>query len=124
MTTSISRDQGRFEWATSSFETIFAQRQNLFNPRFWRLLLDILRLNRFALDLLKSEEQSNVLVRGAGFRTTSFDDSETVAEYLEREGYSKVFRNDYLIPTTVDIWSSNSDTGFDKFPVVNLVQAM
>jgi len=124
MTTSISRDQGRLEWATSSYETIFAQRQNLFSPRFWRLLLDILRFNQFALDLLRVEEHNDVLVKGSGFRSTSVDQSETTGQYLIREGYSKAFRDDYLIPTTVDIWTSNPDTGFDKFPIATLVQCM
>ena len=36
------------EWAGSSLDTVFAQRRNLFNPRFLRMVRDILRFNKEA----------------------------------------------------------------------------
>ena len=34
------------EWSGSNLNTVFAQRRNLFNPRFIRMLRDILRFNK------------------------------------------------------------------------------
>lgn len=48
------------------------------------MVFDIFRFNYFALDLLRSEDER--------------DDADlTVAGYLEREGYSRVFKDDYLL---------------------------
>lgn len=124
MTTSISRDEGLFEWAAKSSSAIFAQRQNALNPRVWRMLFDIVRFNQFALDLLKEEEKSDILVKGSGFRNTFSKKPETIGEYLDREGYSDAFRDDYLIPTTSTIWNSSPDTGFEDFPAKAFVQFM
>ena len=55
MTFGVSRDQGRFEWAGSSLSAVFAQKQNLFSPRMWRLIFDIIRFNQFALDVLAED---------------------------------------------------------------------
>eukprot|EP01034_Spumella_vulgaris_P028201 gene28201-35018_t len=33
------------EWSGSDLNTVFAQRRNLVNPRFWRMLADVLRFN-------------------------------------------------------------------------------
>ena len=52
MTLAVSRDAGYFEWAGTSLRSIFCQPTNLFSPRFWRMLFDIIRFNHFALDLL------------------------------------------------------------------------
>ena len=51
------------EWAGANLDTVFAQRRNLFNPRFIAMLRDILRFNRqaSALALAPSAEL------GAGF---------------------------------------------------------
>ena len=34
------------EWAGANLQTVFVQKRNLFNFRFWRMLRDILRFNR------------------------------------------------------------------------------
>ena len=34
------------EWSGCDLSTVFAQRENLVNPRFWRMLKDIVRFNR------------------------------------------------------------------------------
>lgn len=107
MSFSMSRDQGKFEWAGSTFDTVFCQRSNLFSPRMWRMVFDILRFNQFAVDVL---------------RMTNPPVDETIGEYLEREGYSHVFRDRYLIPMTAAIWSTSPDKCTLDFPVVTLVR--
>ncbi|HOE44177.1 MAG TPA: NAD(P)-binding protein, partial [Rhodoferax sp.] len=45
---------GPLEWSGTSLSTVFAQRGNLLNPRFWRMLRDLLRFNSFTNQLASS----------------------------------------------------------------------
>jgi len=42
---------GHLEWSGSDLNTVFAQRSNLVNPRFLRMLRDVLRFNALATDI-------------------------------------------------------------------------
>ena len=109
MTFSVSRDGGKFEWSGES-QGIFAQRRNIFRPRHWRMIFDIVRFNQFALDLLgKDDERSRNL---------------TIGEYLDQYGYSQAFRDDYLIPMTAAVWSTSPDKASLEFPAMTLVRFM
>lgn len=128
MTFGVSRDNGLFEWAGTSISAVFAQRKNLFFPRVWRMIFDIIRFNQFALDLLKLEEKSQEytigLTNGNGHRKHHAEEQETIGQYLEREGYSDAFRDDYLIPMTAAVWSTSPDKCSLEFPAVTLVRFM
>ncbi|KAI1136663.1 FAD/NAD(P)-binding domain-containing protein [Hypoxylon sp. FL0543] len=113
MTFGVSRDRGKFEWAGTSLDAIFCQRKNIFSVRMWRLIFDIVRFNQFALDLLKDDDGDSYA------RPT-----ETIGQYLDREGYSETFRNDYLIPMTAAVWSTSPDKCALEFPAVTLVRFM
>lgn len=131
MTFGVSRDQGTFEWAGSSLSAVFAQRKNIFSPRVWRMIFDIIRFNQFALDLLKEEERSEESTKevngnGNGY-VSSFhyaESQETIGEYLDREGYSDTFKDDYLIPMTAAVWSTSPDKCSLEFPAITLVRFM
>ncbi|KAL7623987.1 hypothetical protein AAE478_005544 [Parahypoxylon ruwenzoriense] len=114
MTFGISRDRGAFEWAGTSLDSLFCQRRNLFSLKMWRLIFDIIRFNQFGLDLLKNDEN--------GAETD--ESTETIGQYLDREGYSDTFRNDYLIPMTAAVWSTSPDKCSLEFPAVTLVRFM
>jgi predicted NAD/FAD-binding protein len=120
MTFGVSRDYGLFEWAGTSLSSLFAQKENLTNPSMWRMILDIIRFNQYALDLLREDEDlqwDSPLKRANG-------KLETIGEYLDREGYSESFRNDYLIPMTAAVWSTSPDKCSLEFPAVTLVRFM
>jgi predicted NAD/FAD-binding protein len=106
MSFSVSRDKGFFEWAGSSIGALFCQRGNLFSPKMWRMMFDIVRFNQFALDVLRTDQPTD----------------ETVGQYLDREGYSNAFRNDYLIPMTAAVWSTSPDKCTLDFPAVTLIR--
>jgi len=108
MSFSVSRDQGRFEWAGSSLDAVFCQRGNLLSPSMWRMLFDIVRFNKFALDLLKSDDPTE----------------ETIGEYLHRQGYSNAFRDNYLIPMTAAVWNTSPDKCSLDFPAATLVRVL
>lgn len=118
LTFGFSRDKGRFEWANNSFDAIFCQKTNLFSPGMWRLVFDIIRFNKFALDLLKDEATSS------DEHLSSPRSLETVSHYLERHGYSDTFRNNYLIPITASLWRMSPNHCALQFPIVTLVRSM
>ena len=122
MTFGVSRDDGIFEWAGTSLSSIFAQRVNVLRPSMWRMVFDIFRFNQFALDLLLSEDE----IEEPGGRE-SFSKpprQESIGEYLDREGYSDRFRDDYLIPMTAAVWSTTPNKCSLEFPAVTLVRFM
>lgn len=108
MTFSVSRDQGLFEWAGSSLGALFCQRDNLLSPKMWRMLFDIVRFNQFALNILRDDEPAD----------------ETIGEYLDRQGYSHAFRDNYLLPMAAAVWSTSPDKCALDFPAATLVRFM
>ncbi|KAK3060268.1 hypothetical protein LTS18_008925, partial [Coniosporium uncinatum] len=110
MTFGVCRDEGKFEWSGTSLAAIFAQKRNIFSLSMWRMIFDIVRFNAFALDLLLASKQKNV------------DYDLSIGDYLEREGYSAKFRDDYLIPMTACVWSTGADKCALEFPAVTLVR--
>lgn len=107
---------------------MFAQKRNLLNPAQWRMMWDILRFNTGALELLRKG-----------------DKGESIGSYLEREGYSQAFIDNYLLvssscrcssaepiaeidpsqqPMTAAIWSTPPDKAALDFPAFTLITFM
>lgn len=114
MTFGISRDAGAFEWSGTSGGALFAQPENALKPSFWRMIFDIIRFNQCALDLLSINPASSNAVTP----------ETSIGEYLEREGYSQSFRDDYLIPMTACVWSTGADKCALEFPALTLIRFM
>ncbi|MCG5535401.1 NAD(P)/FAD-dependent oxidoreductase [Ectothiorhodospira mobilis] len=89
MSFAASVDDGRLEYAGSDLDSLFAQRRNLINPRFLRMLADILRFNRAGKRLLAEGASPDITLGG----------------YLIQAGYGPGFRDDYLLPMAAAIWS-------------------
>lgn len=83
------RDAG-IEWSGTSLDTVFAQRKNLANPKFLRMLTDVLRLSRDADRLMADPTIAEL----------------TLGQLMKREGYSDAFTDWYLIPMGDAIWST------------------
>ncbi|PSS00526.1 amine oxidase [Coniella lustricola] len=128
MTFSVSRDHGLFEWAGTSLGALFCQRRRIFSLRMWRMIFDIIRFNQFALDLLiedASGHGASPQINGNGQHSAKYShfiDEMTIGEYLDKEGYSEAFRDDYLIPMTAAVWSTKPDKCTLEFPAVTLVR--
>jgi hypothetical protein len=45
-------------------------------------------------------------------------EQESIGDYLCREGYSDVFRDDYIIPMIIAIWSTSPDKCSLEFPAI------
>ena len=48
MTFSVTIDDGRFEWGAKNFNALFGQRSNALNPKYLRLLGDVVRFMLFS----------------------------------------------------------------------------
>lgn len=91
----------------------------------WRMIFDIVRFNQYALDLLSLEEESEESptgVNGVDLKPDRPQRQESIGRYLEREGYSTAFRDDYLIPMTAAVWSTSPEKCSLEFPAVTLVR--
>jgi len=109
MSFALSVDSGNLEWAGDSLYTLFAQKKNLFDVNFWRMVFDILRFNSSATELLSFSEEHKA------------DLNLTVGEYLEKYNYSDSFLVNYFLPMTAAIWSCPQSTML-AFPIVSMVQ--
>ncbi len=90
MSFSVRVEDEDIEWSGDSLNSVFAQRKNIVNPKFLRMLTDVLRFSRDADRLLADPETANL----------------TLGQLLEREGYSAGFTDWYLIPMGDAIWST------------------
>ncbi|MFO1418389.1 MAG: FAD-dependent oxidoreductase [Methylotetracoccus sp.] len=90
MSFAVSCRTSGLEYNGHNLDTLFAQRRNIVNPRFLRMLRDILRFNREAPGILSSG-----------------DSDESLGDYIERHAYSAGFRDDYLLPMAAAIWSAD-----------------
>jgi predicted NAD/FAD-binding protein len=93
MSFSVKCAQSGLEYGGAGVNTLFAQRRNLFKPRYWRMLLDIVRFNKQAL---RDAEKSD------------FSDTLTLGGYLEQHGFSDLFVSHYLLPMGSAIWSATT----------------
>lgn len=122
MTYAVSRDEGAFEWAGKSLRAAFAQQRNMLSLRMWRMLFDIIRFNQFALDLFMVDQNNEECTHADGCQHT--ERVETIAQYLERKGYSRAFREHYLIPRVAAAWSTSPEDCPLELPAVTLVRFM
>jgi predicted NAD/FAD-binding protein len=122
MTYGVSRDRGAFEWAGKSIIAAFAQRRNLLSLQMWRMIFDIVRFNQFALDLFMAEQNNEECMHANGCHHA--ERLETIGQYLERKGYSRAFRENYLIPRAAAAWSTSPEDCPLELPAVTLVRFM
>lgn len=90
MSFSVRDHATKLEWCGSSLNHLFAQRRNLFNPRFLRMLFQVNRFNQEAVAALADPEAAQ----------------ETLAAYVKRRRYGEDFFNLYLIPMSSAVWST------------------
>lgn len=94
------------EWAGTSVDTVFAQRRNLFSPRFIAMLRDLLRFNRHATRITVAEGS---------------DDDLSLGRFLDQHRYGEPFRQWYLLPMAAAIWSCPIETMLD-YPIATFAR--
>jgi uncharacterized protein len=95
------------EWSGSTLSSVFAQRSNLVNPRFLRMLRDVLRFN--------------TLCTGIALRNADAEMMQPLQEFLVQHHLSAEFRDWYFLPMLGCIWSCPTDQML-QFPVATMIR--
>jgi predicted NAD/FAD-binding protein len=105
MSFSVQDAGNGLEYNATNFARLFCQWRNVLKPAFWRMLLDIRRFYRDAPGLL--HDPTGI----------------TLGEYLRRNDYSPMFRDDHIVPMAAALWSSPSHEILE-FPLDHLLRFM
>ena len=97
----------RMEWSGTSLNALFAQRSNLVNWRFWRMLIDIQRFNS--------------LCTGMAGRDTDIQMRQTVGDFLKENRFSDEFCDGYFLPMAACIWSCPTAQML-QFPMATMIR--
>jgi predicted NAD/FAD-binding protein len=119
MSFGLSDPASGLEYRGTNLDTLFAQRRNLANPRFLRLLTEIVRFNRGARRLVADEPRWE----GGDRLDRPESDDEPISEFLQRGHYSQAFVDLFLVPFGTAIWSADPST-FTTFPMRSYARFM
>ena len=97
MSFSVFSKKTGLEYNGTTLNTLFSQRRNIFNPKFIKMIFEILRFNKESLGLLTTSKELSL------------------GDYLAKNTYSDYFLKNYILPMGSAIWSSNLETMI-KFP--------
>ena len=89
MSFSFSSSSTKLEYSGDTVSSLFAQRRNLLNPKFYRFLRDIHQFNKNAKKIIKSE----------------FNDL-SLTDFISTQPCGEYFKNCYLNPLAAAIWST------------------
>lgn len=104
MSFGFSLGNGACEYACDNVDKIFAQRWRVFDPRFLRVVREILRFNRI----------------GPKDLAAGTLDGLSLAEWLDMRRFSGWFRQRFLLPMGGAIWSTSAREML-AFPALNFV---
>ncbi len=90
MSFGVSDWKGDFEYNSASPNGLFAKRAHLLTPWFHRMLADLVRFNRAARELLGTH-----------------GDGPSLAEWLERQAFSRAFVERLIVPQVSAVWSAD-----------------
>lgn len=102
MSFGASFDGGACEYNLNSFDQLFASRRNLADPRFLRMLSDIVRFNKRATAVAN-------------------DPAMTIGDLMDRLRMGRWFRERYLQPFSGAIWSTPKEQ-IMRFPAQAMVR--
>ena len=88
MSFSVSIQNTKIEYGGKNLNSIFANRSNIFNYNFIKMIKEIISFYKTAPDLLKNE-----------------NNNQTLGNYLKQSKLSKYFVDYHLIPMVAAIWS-------------------
>lgn len=86
MSFSVRNDNWELEYNGNNLNSLFADRKNLFRPRFYKLLNDILRFNKKV-------------------KAGNYNKDQTLADFIQHDKFSKWFVHGYILPMGSAIWS-------------------
>jgi uncharacterized protein len=105
MSFSASVDNGNFEYSGSNLLSMIGQKTNIVRLQFWKMVGDILRFYREAPSFARSTHAADL----------------TLGDFLDREGYSKSFVDNHILPMGAAIWSATADQ-MRSYPLVAFIR--
>ncbi len=90
MSFSVRNDSTGLEYNGHTISTLFAQKRNWLNPKFYAFIFEILRFNKEVKQIANEEPGADV----------------TLGEFLSSRGFSDYFCQNYILPMGAAIWSS------------------
>lgn len=95
------------EWSGTDLNSVFAQRSNLVNTRFWRMLADVMRFNALCTRIAKEQREKEL--------------QQPLSDFLRTHKFSEPFRDWYFLPMLGCIWSCPTDQML-QFPVATMIR--
>lgn len=105
MSFSVQHTETGLEYCGSGLDGLFAQRKNIFNIRFIKMLKQITRFNKESVSILDDKKFEHY----------------SLAQYIKEFNYSDDMLWKYLIPMSSAVWSTPMEEMLD-FPIVTLVR--
>lgn len=94
-------------WSGTDLNGLFAQRSNLWSPRFWGMLRDLLRFNALTTRLALQGSDAQM--------------QQTLGDFLAEHRFGQAFREWYFMPMMACIWSCPTAQML-QFPVATMVR--
>lgn len=95
------------EWSGANLNTVFAQRSNLFRPRFLTMLWEVLRLNKLCTQIAQAGTEAQL--------------AQPLSDFLAEHRFGQELRDWYLLPMLGCIWSCPTEQML-KFPVATMIR--
>ncbi|PKH02920.1 FAD-dependent oxidoreductase [Psychromonas sp. MB-3u-54] len=106
MSFSVRNEDTGLEYSGSNLNALFAQRTNIFNLKFLKLIKEILRFNKLCQ---------------SAWEYKSLDDQISLGCFLDQQGFSEYFRSHYILPMGAAIWSASLHD-MEAFPLYFFVR--
>ncbi len=105
MSFSVQHVPSGLEYCGSGLSGLFAQRKNIFNPKFVRMLMKISKFNKLSVQILDDPAY----------------DGMTIGEYIKKHHFGEDMFWKYLVPMSAAVWSTPMDKMLD-FPAKTLIR--
>ncbi len=93
------------EYCGSGLNGLFAQRKNIFNIKYIKMLKQITRFNKISVEIMNDERYKN----------------HTLKQYIDEFGFGEEMLWKYLIPMSSAVWSTPMEKMLD-FPAITLIR--
>ena len=105
MSFSVQHRASGLEYCGSGINGLFAQRKNIFNLRYIKMLLEISRFNKISVQILEDKRYENY----------------SLIQFIKEFGFSEDMLWKYLVPMSSAVWSTPMDKMLD-FPALTLIR--
>lgn len=106
MSFSVQNKLTGLEYNGHNLNSLFSQRRNLVNPKFWWLISEIVRFNKLAKQYYHEQD---------------FSSEQTLGDFLNSNKFTDYFNQHYILPMTAAIWSTSLNKA-KLFPLSFFIQ--